>query len=229
MQNVSPAKRLLKTNVHLVAFLLISWTLKDLLMHLLHQLSRQSANCHPVTLTAPPSQCKVWGAWRNLEQELPDHTDTAPEAAGVHGPSRLNQGDGGASLWASEGSQRTEGTSDAITAFWSDIFPGWGKELQPTLLTFTTCGEIHNSSFPKSPLQDLRKHRGSVPTSSSVHFTWDIYDKKMKNSIASRIFTYYFTLLPSHFCCLFRIVGLAFLLCGVHIDHGREALPSRAP
>lgn len=34
-----PAKWLLKTNVPLVAFVLISWTLKDLLVHLQHQLS----------------------------------------------------------------------------------------------------------------------------------------------------------------------------------------------
>jgi len=59
MQDVSAVKRLLKTNVPLVAFLLISWTLKDLLMHLQHQLSSQSANWLPVTPTVPPSQYKL--------------------------------------------------------------------------------------------------------------------------------------------------------------------------
>lgn len=45
------------------------------------------------------------------------------------------------------------------------------------------------------------------PKSSSVHLTSDIQDKKMKNCIASSIFTYYFTLLPSHFCCLSTWLG----------------------
>lgn len=59
MQDVSPVKRLLKTNVPLVVFLLISWTLKDLIMHLQHQLSSQAANCLPVTPTVLPSQYMI--------------------------------------------------------------------------------------------------------------------------------------------------------------------------
>lgn len=44
MRDVSPVRHILKTNAPLVAFSLISWILKDFLVHLQLQLSSQSAN-----------------------------------------------------------------------------------------------------------------------------------------------------------------------------------------
>lgn len=220
-------------------FLLISWTLKDLLMHLQHQLSSQSANCLPVTPTVPPSQYKIWGAQRNLEQGFPDSTEAAQKqpVSSVDPP-------GGSRVMEVP---TLEPARDA-----EDQKGRWMQQLTPGEASFQAEEESHNILCSRLHLvgrtttlhsqNHLCKTPGSTvavfpPKSSSVHLTSDIQDKKNDKLYCLQDFHLLIILLsfpPTFAVCLldwaslFRAVGLAFFFCSAHTDHRREALLSRA-
>lgn len=135
-----------------------------------------------------------WGAQRNLEQGLPHLTDAAPEAASVlRGPTWWEQGDGGASSWASERSWRTEGTSDAEVKLTSGEASSLAGGASYNLLW--SCLYLVGKKTTLHSQNHLCKTSGSAVTvfplkSSSVHLTSDIYNRKMTNCTASRLFTY---------------------------------------
>lgn len=205
MQDVSPVKRLLKANGPLVAFLLISRTLKDLLMHLQHQLSSQSANCLPVTPTVTPSQFKIWGAQRNLEQGFPDHTEAAQKqpVSSVDPP-------GGSRVMEAPTLEPARDAEKQKERRMQQLTPGEASFQAEEVSYNVLCSRLHpvGRTTTLHSQNHLCKTPGSTvavfhPKSSSVHLTSDIQDKKMKNCIASTIFTYLLFYSPSLALLLF--------------------------
>lgn len=194
-----PSQVAVKNKCSSVAFALISWTLKESLVPLQHQLSSHSW-VPPWAAAAAPSQGRIWGAQRDVGQGPRAHRHSQQHSVPMEAPR------GGASPWAREGSWRTGGAWDAPIHSWRGRSPAEeGKDNQLCshfqLVGCSTALPSPHHFYKSSGSSDCVPSKISISPPCISH-TQEKKDKFFIILPSGFSLTHYFTLLPSHFCCL---------------------------